>query len=105
MLRKRRGIDIEEIKELIDLKKREGYKDMGAKSFRDFIERYTDYAPSTIYTYIKLYDHFGEELRELGFAKASLLLRYGRFSKQDMEMAKKLSTTSLKRMLIDDIRK
>ncbi|MEM3426672.1 MAG: hypothetical protein QW212_00225 [Nitrososphaerales archaeon] len=92
-------MSVEEIENIMKIKQEKSYKSEEIKSFRVFIRRHTDYAPSTVYTYIKLYAHFGKELNTLGLTRARLLLKHGRLSKQDVEMAKKLSVSALKRFL------
>jgi len=97
--RKRRGPYVEEIEKIIELKKAKGYKGDGVRSFREFIRQKTEYAPSTVYTYIKLYDVFGKELQELGLSKARLLLRYGKTDENWIERAKKLTVRELEEVL------
>jgi hypothetical protein len=99
IFRKRRGPQLEEIEKVVELKKAKSYKEDGVRSFREFIRQKTEYAPSTVYTYIKLYDIFGKELQELGLSKARLLLRYGKTDETWIERAKKLTVRELEELL------
>jgi hypothetical protein len=99
IFRKRRGLQVKEIEKIAALKSAKGYRVDGIRSFREFIRQKTEYAPSTIYTYIKLYDIFGKELEELGLSKARLLLRYGKVDKDWVERAKKLTVRELEEVL------
>jgi hypothetical protein len=99
IFRKRRGPKIEEIERVITLKSEKGYKVGGIRSFREFIRQKTDYAPSTVYTYIKLYKTFGKELQDLGLSKARLLLRYGKTDRNWIERAKKMTVRELEEVL------
>jgi hypothetical protein len=97
--KKRRGPYVEEIEKIIELKKAKSYKEDGVRSFREFIRQKTEYAPSTVYTYIKLYKAFEKELQDLGLSKARLLLRYGRTDKDWVERAKKMTARELEGVL------
>jgi hypothetical protein len=97
--KKRRGPQVEEIEKVVELKASKSYKEDGVRSFREFIRQKTEYAPSTVYTYIKLYDVFGKELQELGLSKARLLLRYGKTDKDWVERAKKMTVRELEEVL------
>jgi hypothetical protein len=99
IFRKRRGPQVEEIEKVLALKSAKGYKADGIRSFREFIRQKTDYAPSTVYTYIKLYLTFGRELQDLGLSKARLLLRYGKTDKDWVERAKKMTVRELEEVL------
>jgi hypothetical protein len=99
IFRRRRGPQAEEIEKVIELKSAKGYREDGIRSFREFIRQKTDYAPSTVYTYIKLYMTFGRELQDLGLSKARLLLRYGKTDKDWIEKAKKLTVRELEELL------
>jgi hypothetical protein len=99
IFRKRRGPQVEEIEKVIALKTTKDYRVNGIKSFREFIRQNTEYAPSTVYTYIKLYDRFGKELQELGLSKARLLLRHGKTDKDWIERAKKMTVRELEEVL------
>jgi hypothetical protein len=97
--KKRRGPYVEEIEKIIELKKAKNYKEDGVRSFREFIRERTEYAPSTVYTYIKLYSVFGKELQELGLSKARLLLRHHRTDGDWIERAKKMTVRELEELL------
>jgi hypothetical protein len=99
LFRKRRGPQVEEIERIVELKSAKGYKVDGIRSFREFIRQKTDYAPSTVYTYIKLYKTFGRELQDLGLSKARLLLRYGKTDTDWIERAKKMTARELEEVL------
>ena len=99
IFRKRRGPRIEEIEKVLALRSAKGYREDGIRSFREFIRQKTEYAPSTVYTYIKLYKVFGEELQDLGLSKARLLLRYGKTGTDWIERAKKLTVRELEESL------
>ncbi|MCI4454851.1 MAG: hypothetical protein JHC25_07940 [Thermodesulfobacterium sp.] len=99
VFRKRRGPQIEEIEKVVELKEEKGYRGDGIRSFREFIRQKTDYAPSTVYTYIKLYKAFGKDLQDLGLSKARLLLRYGKTDKDWIERAKTLTVRELEELL------
>ncbi len=99
IFKKRRGPQIEEIEKVLALKSAKGYREDGIRSFREFIRQKTEYAPSTVYTYIKLYKTFGEELQNLGLSKARLLLRYGKTDKDWVQQAKKLTVRELEEVL------
>ncbi len=99
IFKKRRGPQVEEIEKVLALKSAKGYREDGIRSFREFIRQKTDYAPSTVYTYIKLYKTFGKELQDLGLSKARLLLRYGKTDKDWIERAKKLTVRELEEVL------
>jgi len=99
IFRKRRGPQIEEIEKIVELKTSKSYKGGGVRSFREFIRQKTEYAPSTVYTYIKLYKTFGEELQDLGLSKARLLLSYGKTDKDWIEQAKRLTVRELEEVL------
>jgi hypothetical protein len=99
IFRKRRGPQVEEIEKILELKSAKGYRVDGIRSFREFIRQKTEYAPSTVYTYIKLYDIFGKELQELGLSKARLLLRHGKTDKNWIERAKKMTVRELEELL------
>jgi hypothetical protein len=99
IFRKRRGPQIEEIEKVVELKSAKSYKVDGIRSFREFIRQKTEYAPSTVYTYIKLYKVFGKDLQDLGLSKARLLLRYGKTDKDWVERAKKLAVRELEEVL------
>uniref|UniRef100_A0A7C5SXG4 Uncharacterized protein n=1 Tax=Thermocrinis ruber TaxID=75906 RepID=A0A7C5SXG4_9AQUI len=97
--RKRRGPQVEEIEKVLALKEGKGYREDGIRSFREFIRQKTEYAPSTIYTYIKLYKTFGKELQDLGLSKARLLLRYGKVDEDWIERAKRMTVRELEETL------
>jgi len=99
IFRKRRGPQIEEIERIVELKSAKGYREEGIRSFRKFIRQKTDYAPSTVYTYIKLYMTFEKELQDLGLSKARLLLRYGKTDTDWIERAKKMTVKKLEEVL------
>jgi hypothetical protein len=99
IFRKRRGPRVEEIERVVALKEANRYKEDGIRSFREFIRQRTEYAPSTVYTYIKLYKTFGKELQDLGLSKARLLLRYGKTDKDWIERAKKMTVRELEEVL------
>jgi hypothetical protein len=99
IFRKRRGPQIEEIEKVVALKSAKGYRVDGIKSFREFIRQKTEYAPSTVYTYIKLYKVFGKALQDLGLSKARLLLRYGKTDKDWIERAKRITVRELEELL------
>jgi hypothetical protein len=99
IFKKRRGPQIEEIEKVLALKEGKGYKEDGIRSFREFIRQKTEYAPSTVYTYIKLYNTLGRELQDLGLSKARLLLRYGKTDKDWIERAKKMTVRELEEVL------
>jgi hypothetical protein len=99
IFRKRRGPQAEEIEKIVVLKSAKAYRVDGIRSFREFIRQKTEYAPSTVYTYIKLYKTFGKELQDLGLSKARLLLRYGKTDKDWVERAKKLTVRELEEVL------
>jgi hypothetical protein len=99
IFRKRRGPQLEEIEKVIALKSAKGYKVDGIRSFREFIRQRTEYAPSTVYTYMKLYKTFGRELQALGLSKGRLLLRYGKTDKDWIERAKKMTVRELEEVL------
>jgi hypothetical protein len=99
IFRKRRGPQVEEIEKVVALKSAKGYKEDGIRSFREFIRQKTEYAPSTVYTYIKLYKTFGKELQDLGLSKARLLLRYGKTDKDWIERAKRMTVRELEEVL------
>jgi hypothetical protein len=99
IFRKRRGPQVEEIEKVLVLKSAKGYREDGIRSFREFIRQKTDYAPSTVYTYIKLYRTFGRELQDLGLSKARLLLRYGKADKDWVERAKEMTVRELEEVL------
>ncbi len=58
IFRKRRGPRVEDIEKVVALKEVKGYREDGIRSFREFIRQRIDYAQSTVYTYIKLYNTF-----------------------------------------------
>ncbi len=93
-LRKRRGPTVKEIEMLLEVKRKKAYK-----NFKNFIREHTDYAPSTIYTYIKLYQYFGKELENLGLSKARLLLKFNKLNEEYIEIAKSMTFKSLKEFL------
>jgi hypothetical protein len=97
--KKHRGPYVEEIEEIVQLKASKSYKKDGVRSFREFIRQKTDYAPSTVYTYIKLYKVFGKDLQNLGLSKARLLLRYGKIDKDWIDRAKTLTVRELEEVL------
>jgi len=99
IFRKRRGPQVEEIEKVVVLRETKGYRGDGIRSFREFIRQRTEYAPSTVYTYIKLYKTFGKELQDLGLSKARLLLRYGKTDKDWVERAKKMTVRELEEVL------
>jgi hypothetical protein len=99
VFRKRRGPQVEEIEKVVELKSTKGYRVDGLRSFREFIRQKTEYAPSTVYTYIKLYKAFGKELQDLGLSKARLLLRHGKTDKDWVERAKKMTVRELEEVL------
>jgi hypothetical protein len=99
IFRKRRGPQVEEIEKVAALRTTKGYRVDGIRSFREFIRQKTEYAPSTVYTYIKLYKAFGNDLQDLGLSKARLLLRYGKTEKNWIERAKKLTVRELEEIL------
>ncbi len=99
IFRKRRGPQIEEIEKVLELKSAKGYREDGIRSFREFIRQKTEYAPSTVYTYIKLYKTFGRELQDLGLSKARLLLRYGKTDKDWVQQAKNMTVRELEEVL------
>ncbi len=99
IFKKRRGPQVEEIEKVLELKSAKGYREDGIRSFREFIRQKTEYAPSTVYTYIKLYKTFGKELQDLGLSKARLLLRYGKTDKDWVQRAKKLTVRELEDVL------
>jgi hypothetical protein len=99
IFRKRRGPQVEEIEKVVALKEAKGYREDGIRSFREFIRQKTEYAPSTVYTYIKLYKTFGRELQDLGLSKARFLLRYGKLDKDWVERAKRMTARELEEVL------
>jgi hypothetical protein len=99
IFRKHRGPYVEEIEEIVQLNSSRSYKKDGVRSFREFIRQKTDYSPSTVYTYIKLYKVFGKDLQDLGFSKARLLLRYGKIDKDWIDRAKRLTVRELEEVL------
>jgi len=99
IFRKRRGPQVEEIEKIVAMKSAKGYRGDGIRSFREFIRQRTEYAPSTVYTYIKLYNSFGKELQDLGLSKARLLLRYGKTDKDWVERAKRMTVRELEEVL------
>ncbi len=96
---KRRRPQVGEIEKVVALKEEKGYREDGTRSFREFIRQKTDYVPSMVYTYIKLYKTFGKELQDLGLSKVRLLLRYGKSDKDWVERAKKLTVRELEKVL------
>ncbi len=99
IFKKHRGLQVEEIEKVLALKSAKGYREDGIRSFREFIRQRTEYAPSTVYTYIKLYKIFGRELQDLGLSKARLLLRYGKTDKDWVQRAKKMTVRELEEVL------
>jgi len=99
IFRKQKGPRIEEIEKIIRIKNTKEYKNGDLKSFRRFIRQFTDYAPSTVYTYIKLYNVFGKDLQDLGLSKARLLLRYYKVEKDWIERAKRITVRELEELL------
>jgi hypothetical protein len=99
IFRKQKGPRIEEIEKIIRIKNTKEYKNGDFKSFRKFIRQFTDYAPSTVYTYIKLYQVFGDELQNLGFSKARLLLKYNKVDDIWISRAKELKIKELEDLL------
>lgn len=88
--KKRKGLTVEEIREIARIKQEKLYKQY-SKSFRNYVRHFTDYSPSTIYAYMRLYRVFGDSLAEIGFFRANVLYYAKKTSSDWIQKAKDLS--------------